>query len=168
MREATESSVYHVVISPAKLGGWKPSAAWSSRLGQRTGFGVGNVCDSDLRALPDLAREIGAVLGVDHHLSAPLEEEAGRYTGRLTAAPTIGAGKVQAVERFLGAHVDCLARCYAYADDESDIPLLSCVGSPHVVATSSAALLARATREGWTCLAPAESNEAGRSEQAHV
>lgn len=103
-------------------------------------------------SLREIGAAIAARLEVPHVLCAPLEEQAGYYTGELTASPTIGAGKVLAVQQFLGREPHCLASCFGYADDESDIGVLSQVGHPRVVAASTPALLEHARRHGWPVL----------------
>jgi HAD superfamily hydrolase (TIGR01490 family) len=136
-------------VRRADAGFWKQEVV--ARLEQHQRDGVLPVLVTG--SFRELAQVVAAALGIAHSLCAPLAEHAGCYTGELTAAPTIGAGKVQAVERFLADQGDSLQRCFAYADDESDIPLLSRVGRPHVVATSSPELLSHAAQCGWPVVA---------------
>jgi HAD superfamily hydrolase (TIGR01490 family) len=95
---------------------------------------------------------VAAELKAETFLCAPLEERAGRYTGELTAAPMIGAGKRAAVLELLAQRGISPARCYAYGDDPSDLPMLETVGLPRVVGRTSRSLVATARRRGWPVL----------------
>jgi HAD superfamily hydrolase (TIGR01490 family) len=101
----------------------------------------------------EVARAIGSALGVENWISAPLEELDGRYTGRLTAEPMVGLGKLAAVRRFALQHAVSLGACFAYGDDDSDIPMLDGVGHPAVVDTAPHTLLAYAAQRGWPVVA---------------
>ena len=102
-------------------------------------------------------REIVALfakaIGASTFLCAPLEEINGRYTGKLTAAPMIGAGKASAIQRYLAQHGIAADDCFAYGDDDSDIDMLNAVGKPHVVSNCTEGLLAHARLEGWPVVA---------------
>lgn len=58
----------------------------------------------------------------------------GRYTGELLREPMIGAAKADAARLAASVHGADLAGCSAYGDHLSDLPLLSAVGTPVVVA----------------------------------
>ncbi|MFD8597209.1 HAD family hydrolase [Kitasatospora sp. NPDC059646] len=77
-----------------------------------------------------LARHVGATAAL---CSRP-EVRGGVLTGALAGAPVIGEEKRRLVRGMLGAlpHVDP-ARCYAYGDHVSDLPMLSEVGHPVLV-----------------------------------
>lgn len=93
-------------------------------------------------------------LNVDHVICAPLEEADGRYTGALTARPTIGKGKLAAVDRFIAAHDVDAASCFGYGDDHTDIDFLRRLGRPRVPANSTTELLLHALGQGWDVLEP--------------
>lgn len=93
-------------------------------------------------------------LNVDHVICAPLEEADGRYTGALTARPTIGKGKLVAVDRFMVENGVEAASCFGYGDDHTDIDFLRRLGSPRVPANSTTQLLLHAREQGWDVLDP--------------
>ena len=72
-------------------------------------------------------------LGIDDLIAAPLEIQAGRYTGQLIGLPTIGQGKAVGIRNYLRAYPAITAQCYAYGDDVSDLPMLESVGFPVTV-----------------------------------
>lgn len=85
-------------------------------------------------------------LGVDEFISNRLEEEDGRFTGRLDKWSLAGEGKVQGIlEQY--PDVD-LAESYAYGDSISDSNILSAVGHA-VVVNPGGQMQIRAKREGW-------------------
>lgn len=124
---------------------WKPGIVTSLRHHQRQGHKPVLVTGS----FREVASAIGAVLGVQHWICAPLEEKDGRYTGRLRGAPTVGEQKALKIAALSVHHQVRLDACFAYGDDESDIPMLAAVGYPRVVDTASPALLAHASDAGW-------------------
>lgn len=100
----------------------------------------------------ELVQPLAARLGIDAYLCAPLEERDGRYTGALTAPPTIGCGKWLAIEHFLREHGVAAHHCFGYGDDHSDIPFLERLGEPRVVAEATSELKAHAHSHGWRVL----------------
>ncbi|MDV9190523.1 HAD-IB family hydrolase, partial [Streptomyces sp. SR27] len=80
--------------------------------------------------LDPLAREIGADLVV---CTVPEVTSEGRLTGELIGAPMIGEAKAEAAHRIMTAFGLAPEDCSAYADDESDLPLLRAVGHPVLV-----------------------------------
>lgn len=102
----------------------------------------------------EVVAPLTVLLGADDFICAPLEEIDGAYTGRLTAAPTIGEGKVAALQRYLDTHGVQAADCYGYGDDDSDLPFLHYVGHPGVVADAKPALVAHAQALGWELIGP--------------
>ncbi|MER8231157.1 HAD family hydrolase [Streptomyces sp. NPDC101490] len=80
--------------------------------------------------LDPLAREIGADLVV---CTVPEVTSEGRLTGELVGAPMIGEAKAEAARRIMTAFGLPPGDCFAYADDESDLPLLRAVGHPVLV-----------------------------------
>jgi HAD superfamily hydrolase (TIGR01490 family) len=101
-------------------------------------------------------REVTALIArelqIDTVVAAPLEELDGRYTGRLLAEPTIGAGKAAATLRALRQLGIAPAECAGYGDDHTDIPMLELVGFPHAVSRQSEILLAHAHEQAWPIL----------------
>lgn len=93
-------------------------------------------------------------LNVDHVICAPLEESDGYYTGALTARPTIGGGKLAAVDRFIRENGVNAATCVGYGDDHTDIEFLRRLGRPRVPANSTVELLLHAREQGWDVLEP--------------
>lgn len=102
----------------------------------------------------EILEPLAAELGVGLMLTNRLEVQFRRFTGKLLAPQTIGAGKRQAVEDFLQDSMALASDCYAYGDHLSDLPLLECVGHPRVVA-GDAELMAIAQSRGWPVLAAA-------------
>lgn len=102
-----------------------------------------------LSASPEpLVAEIAAALGFDVAIGTPLDVRDGRLTGRLgTGGLCHGTGKLGRLRQVLG-DVD-LARSTAYADSESDLPLLRAVGTP-VAVNPDRHLAAAARAAGWT------------------
>ena len=74
-------------------------------------------------------------LGVQHAIGTPLEVRDGRYTGRIVPPLCQSEGKPQRAQAYLAdrdVEIDWTAS-YAYADRDTDIPLLSLVGQPVAV-----------------------------------
>lgn len=66
-------------------------------------------------------------------LANRLELKDGVATGKLLRPVVAGPGKAQIIVEDAQAHGHDLARCYAYSDSYSDVPMLSVVGHPYVV-----------------------------------
>lgn len=81
----------------------------------------------------DMITPFAEALGFDGVIATTYEVVDGRYTGRLEGGFVWGLGKLQAVKRWAAAERVDLAECHACSDSFFDIPLLSSVGSPHVV-----------------------------------
>jgi len=94
--------------------------------------------------LAPLARRLGA----DALVAARLEEEGGRFTGRLGHPPLSGEEKAHAARRVAQAMGLNLGRCYAYADSYADRHLLGEVGHP-VAVNPDHRLRRLARRRGW-------------------
>lgn len=95
----------------------------------------------------EVVKPIADFLGIDDIVCAPLEEIEGRYTGRLKHAPTIAAGKVEAIGRFMSQRTMSLKQSFGYGDDITDLDLLEVVENP--VAFNSSALRAIAAERKW-------------------
>ncbi|MGW1912948.1 HAD family hydrolase [Streptomyces sp. NPDC002076] len=94
--------------------------------------------------LAPISRSVGADLLI---CTAP-EVNDGILTGDLVDRPVIGGAKADAAHRVMRTFGLDPADCHAYADDASDLPLLSSVGHP-VVVGSDPVLTARAALGNW-------------------
>lgn len=89
-------------------------------------------------------------LGVEHAIGTPLEVREGRYTGRIVPPLCQGEGKPHRVQAFLAQQdlgVDWAAS-FAYADRDTDLPLLNLVHHP-VAVYPDERLLAYAQAQDW-------------------
>jgi putative phosphoserine phosphatase/1-acylglycerol-3-phosphate O-acyltransferase len=89
-------------------------------------------------------------LDVPHAIGTRLELRNGRYTGRILPPLCQGEGKPERARAYLaekGLEVDWMAS-FAYADRNTDVPLLNLVGHP-VAVYPDEALLAHAQAQGW-------------------
>jgi HAD superfamily hydrolase (TIGR01490 family) len=102
-------------------------------------------------SFPAVLEPIARDLGIAKILAAQMEVSAGIYTGFLSAPPMVGAGKREAVKALLSSAALAQAS-YAYGDDVSDIPMLSVVGHPVVVAGGRLSS-AEAEKLGWRLIA---------------
>lgn len=94
-------------------------------------------------------------LGIDHFVCAELEIVDGRYTGRMLSEPTIGEGKAEALVTRLGSLGLSLEASHAYADHDSDIPMLTLATHP-VVVGDCGPLLRHAQAKHWRIFNPTE------------
>ncbi len=99
-----------------------------------------------------LLQPFAELLEVDHWIPSRLETDSrGRLTGSIVGAHPYGSGKRRALLAAQRTHGIDLQESWAYADDVSDVGVLSLVGHP--VATNPSPELARiATRLGWQCI----------------
>ncbi len=86
--------------------------------------------------------------GADLWIPSRLRTVGGRLTGELEGVHPYGPGKREIVEMLLREHCIERARAWAYADDSSDVALLSAVGHP-VAVNPRPELEAIALRLGW-------------------
>lgn len=97
-------------------------------------------------SFPAVLAPIAAEVGAAHLLCSVPGIRDGVLTGRLVGDPCIGEAKRAAVRDTLRRWPDAdPARCYAYGDHLSDLPMLGEVGHP-VVVGGSAELMARLPR----------------------
>lgn len=97
-------------------------------------------------------------LDVQHAIGTPLEVRGGRYTGRIVPPLCQSEGKPQRATAYFAdqnVEIDWPAS-YAYADRNTDIPLLSMVGQP-VAVYPDEMLLAYARSQDWPILGEVES-----------
>jgi HAD superfamily hydrolase (TIGR01490 family) len=126
---------------------------------QAAGHLIALMSGSFLPCLRPLADDLGVEIVLCTH---PDLDPAGRLTGTVRH-PMIGRSKVvvlQATARRRGAN---LTDCHAYADHASDLPMLRCVGHPHVVGDDPV-LLAAAQAADWPVLAADPTLDAGLAE----
>jgi len=89
-------------------------------------------------------------LGVQHAIGTPLEVRDGRYTGHIVPPLCQSEGKPQRAQAYLAeqnVEIDWAAS-FAYADRDTDIPLLGLVGQP-VAVYPDEMLLAHARDNDW-------------------
>jgi HAD superfamily hydrolase (TIGR01490 family) len=72
----------------------------------------------------------------------------GRHNGRLAAPPLVGEARATWIRQYAGRESLSLSHSYAYADSQSDLPMLRAVGHP-VAVNPDLALLRLARRSGW-------------------
>lgn len=93
---------------------------------------------------------IARKLEVPHAIGTPLETHDGRYTGRIVPPLCQSQGKPRRVQAYLaelGLDV-AWAASFAYADRDTDVPLLDLVGQP-VAVYPDEGLLGHAQARGW-------------------
>jgi HAD superfamily hydrolase (TIGR01490 family) len=98
----------------------------------------------------EVVEPIAARLGADHVVATRAEVVDGRLTGRITDY-VYGPGKAAAVHRLAVEHGYDLARCHAYSDSVTDLPMLEAVGHPHAV-NPDRGLRREALARGWPVL----------------
>ncbi len=114
---------------------------------KREGYDVVLVTGSVDFVVEPLAKELGA----SRVIANVLEEESGKFTGRLVGPAVADDEKRVRIEAFAEEAGYDLAGCAAYGDSYSDLPMLSCVGEPRVVSPSNS-LRVKAQDEGWPVL----------------
>jgi HAD superfamily hydrolase (TIGR01490 family) len=98
----------------------------------------------------EVVEPIGKMLGVDLVIATRMAVERGRYTGEITFY-SYGENKVAAIRELSHSRKYDLARCYAYSDSITDLPLLEAVGHPYAV-NPDRALRRAAAERGWPVL----------------
>lgn len=83
---------------------------------------------------PYLSALVRADLGLDDVVCTRFVVRDGRFTGEIIGAPCFGEGKREHAQSFAEAHGTRLSACSFYSDSASDLPLLTAVGEPVVVA----------------------------------
>ena len=87
-------------------------------------------------------------LGADFLIATHMEEQAGRFTGRIAGLWPYGPTKALLTRQFAEAHGVDFTASYAYADHHSDEEVLALVGHP-VVISPQPKMQAIAARRGW-------------------
>ena len=98
----------------------------------------------------EVVEPIAAMIGADRCLATRMGVVDGRYTGEIEYY-CYGEAKAQAARDIAAEHGLDLARCRAYSDSITDLPLLSAVGHPTAV-NPDRALRRVAQERGWPVL----------------
>lgn len=100
-------------------------------------------------SFPAVLRPLARELGVSNLLCTHMQVDVqGAYTGEISPPQTIGHGKATAIYEFLNNRQVSAARCWAFGDDTSDLPMLEAVGKP-VVVGEGGALVGIANNRAW-------------------
>ncbi|MDP8970525.1 MAG: HAD-IB family hydrolase [Actinomycetota bacterium] len=122
----------------------RPEAQGLLDMHEEAGRDVYIISASPVEIVAELARALGLAGG----LGTESEIVDGAYTGRLVGPFCYGDGKAEAVRKLVADRGYDLARCYAYADSASDLPILQLVGHP-VAVNPDRSLMSVAHRRGW-------------------
>ena len=128
-------------------------AAWHARQGHAIVLVTGTLEPLAARAAAALREELkrrGCKVAV-HVCATRLEENGGRWTGRIRGEAIFGEAKARAVRMMAGSFGLDLAKCSAYGDSEQDRWLLKSVGKAFVV-NASPGLRRVARTHGWPVL----------------
>ena len=98
----------------------------------------------------EVVEPIGEMLGADHVIATRMVVEDGRYSGEIEYY-AYGETKADAVRELAEREGYDLARCYAYSDSVTDLPMLEAVGHPYAV-NPDRALRREATPRDWPVL----------------
>lgn len=96
----------------------------------------------------EVVAELAQALGMTGGLGTESEIADGVYTGQLAAPFCYGEGKAERMRKLAAERGYDLAKCYAYSDSASDLPMMTLVGHP-VAVNPDRPLLAVAHRRGW-------------------
>jgi HAD superfamily hydrolase (TIGR01490 family) len=99
----------------------------------------------------EIVGPIAEVIGASHTAATRMVVADGKYTGEVEFY-CYGEGKVAAIEKLAATEGYDLARCYAYSDSVTDLPMLGAVGHPTTV-NPDRNLRKEATARGWPILA---------------
>ncbi len=97
---------------------------------------------------------IAPLFGVEHLLAVRLEQQDGRYTGKLHGTPSFREGKITRLNEFLAQRNQTLtdfSQSYFYSDSVNDLPLMKLVDHP-VATNPDPTLRAHAQTHGWKTL----------------
>ncbi|WP_432135133.1 MULTISPECIES: HAD family hydrolase [unclassified Streptomyces] len=99
----------------------------------------------------EVVEPIGTLLGADRVVATRMVVgDDGCYTGEVEYY-AYGPTKAEAIRQLAESEGYELARCYAYSDSATDIPMLESVGHPHAV-NPDRALRREAVARGWPIL----------------
>lgn len=99
----------------------------------------------------EVVEPIARALGATHVAATRMGVKDGKYTGELDFY-CYGEGKAEVIAELSAKHGYDLARCFAYSDSITDVPMLSAVGHPTAV-NPDRALRREAAARGWPMLA---------------
>lgn len=99
----------------------------------------------------EVVEPIAGLIGIERFRASTMRVEDGRYAGELEFY-CYGEGKARAAREIAAESGLDLARCAAYTDSVTDLPLLEVVGHPYVV-NPDRELRAIARERGWPVLA---------------
>lgn len=137
---ALAEDCYRDLIVPQLFPDAAACVAQHQQAGRRVVFVTGSL---DFIMAP-LAR----ALGVDDVLAAEMIERDGLLTGDLSGPPIGEVVKADRIRTFAAEGGIDLAGSYAYGDSVADVPMLECVGHPHVV-NPGTALASIAQTHDW-------------------
>ncbi|WP_369205101.1 HAD family hydrolase [Streptomyces sp. PU-14G] len=80
----------------------------------------------------EVVEPIGRMIGADRVVATRMVVEEGRFTGEIEYY-AYGPTKAEAMRELAASEGYDLARCYAYSDSATDLPMLEAVGHPHAV-----------------------------------
>ncbi|KNE80673.1 inhibition of morphological differentiation protein [Streptomyces fradiae] len=98
----------------------------------------------------EVVEPISRLLGADRAVATRMVVEDGCYTGEVEYY-AYGPAKAEAIARLAESEGYDLARCHAYSDSITDIPMLEAVGHPHAV-NPDRGLRREAVARGWPVL----------------
>ncbi len=98
-----------------------------------------------------MVQHVAKELDVPEVIANKLEMDGERATGRLHKPYTYGEGKLHFLNEYLRERQLTPDACAAFADSQSDLPLLSAVGHPYAV-NPDRALRRTARSHGWPIL----------------
>lgn len=98
----------------------------------------------------EMVAPIAAMVGATHSAATRMAVAEGRYTGEIDFY-CYGENKAVAIRELASANGYDLARCHAYTDSITDLPMLDVVGHPSAV-NPNRALRKVATQRGWPVL----------------
>ena len=114
--------VFHDVVKPRIFRGAQNLIAQCKKAGKRVVLITGSL-DWTMAYLSDY-------LEADHFIANRLEMKDGKATGKLLRPVVAGPEKAGLIVEDARAHGHDLAKCSAYSDSYSDVPMLSVVGHP--------------------------------------